>query len=70
MGRVRCYRDLDVWQKGMDLVVKVYQATEDLPRREEFGLTSQMCRAATAIPTNIAEGHSRASRKEYLLSFL
>ena len=53
---IRSFRDLEVWQKSMDLTVRIYQATETFPRAEMFGLTSQMRRASTSIPSNIAEG--------------
>ncbi len=53
---VRSYRELIVWQKGMDLVEEVYRATRGFPREEIYTLTSQMRRAAISIPCNIAEG--------------
>ena len=53
---VQSFRDLLVWQKGMDLAVIVYTFTERLPRAEQFGLTSQIRRAAVSIPSNVAEG--------------
>lgn len=53
---IQSFRDLEVWQKSMDLTVRIYKATESLPRSEMFGLTSQMRRASTSIPSNIAEG--------------
>ena len=53
---IQSFRDLTVWQKGMDLAVRVYAATEKFPRSEMFGLVSQLRRAATSIPSNIAEG--------------
>ena len=56
---VRNYRDLKVWQKGVDLVVQCYQITEIFPRRERYGLVSQIRRAAVSIPANIAEGNGR-----------
>jgi len=60
------YRDLQVWQLGMDLVVHVYRETERLPQSERYGLTSQMRRAAVSIPCNVAEGHARRSDGAYL----
>ena len=63
---VRHYRELVVWQKAMDLVVHVYDLTRQLPSSERFGLGHQLQRAAVSIPSNIAEGHQRRSRKEYL----
>lgn len=59
-------RDLVVWQKGMALAVKCYEVTRGFLRAEIFGLTSQIRRAATSIPSNIAEGHSRTHTKEFL----
>jgi four helix bundle protein len=59
------HRDLLVWQKSMDLVVHIYQFTEHFPVQEMYGLTSQMRRAATSIPSNIAEGRKRGSRRDF-----
>jgi four helix bundle protein len=59
------YQDLVAWQKGMDLVLAVYSATRVWPREELFGLTSQVRRAAVAIPSNLAEGHGRTGRREF-----
>ena len=61
MPAVLSFRDLEVWQLGMELVVSVYRATDLFPTAERFGLTSQMRRAAVSIPSNIAEGHARRS---------
>ncbi len=68
---VRNYRDLKVWQRGVDLVVQYYQMTELFPRRELYGLVSQIRRAAVSIPSNIAEGNGRDHLGDYLrhLSF-
>jgi four helix bundle protein len=63
------HKDLDVWKKSMDLVVKVYQITQLFPDTEKYGLTSQMRRAAVSIPSNIAEGAARKGDKE-LIQFL
>lgn len=60
------YRNLQVWQKAMDLVEKIYMLTKLLPEEEKFGLASQMRRAAVSIPSNIAEGYCRSSTKEYI----
>jgi four helix bundle protein len=63
--KIRSYRDLRVWQLGMDLAVACYETTKTFPKEELFGMTSQVRRAAASIPANIAEGHGRGSRKEY-----
>jgi four helix bundle protein len=60
------YRDLVAWQRAMVLVTQVYRATEAFPNREIYGLTNQLRRAAVSVPSNIAEGKGRRSRKEYL----
>jgi four helix bundle protein len=65
-GKIRNYRDLAVWQLGMEIALLVYQATKDFPTDERFGLTSQLRRAAASVPANIAEGHARSSTKDYL----
>ncbi len=64
--RLHTYKDLVVWQKAMELVVLIYELTEKFPRSELYGLTSQMRRAAISIPSNIAEGRRRGSKKEFL----
>ena len=63
---VKNYRDLLVWQKSMALVTDVYKVTSKLPSEEKFGLQSQIKRSAVSIPSNIAEGHSRWYKKEFL----
>ena len=63
---VSSYRDLIAWQKSMDLLVVIYAMTESFPKSEQFGLTSQIKRAAVSIPSNIAEGSSRRSTQEFL----
>jgi four helix bundle protein len=59
------YRDLVAWQKAMDLVVAVYQVSASFPREEVYGLTSQLRKAAVSVPSNIAEGQGRGSKKEF-----
>jgi len=59
------HRDLLAWQEAMKLVKIVYSSTASLPKEEVFGLTSQMRRAAVSIPSNIAEGSARASKREF-----
>ena len=58
MGQINSYRDLEVWQLGMELVLDCYALTSRFPAHERFGLTSQARRAAVSIPSNIAEGHN------------
>ena len=62
---IKSYQDLIVWQKAIDLVVQVYATTRTFPKDELYGLNSQMRRAAVSVPSNIAEGHSRASTGEF-----
>jgi four helix bundle protein len=62
---IRHYRDLRVWQAAMDFAANIYQITRELPADERFGLCSQLRRAAVSIPSNIAEGHTRGSTKEF-----
>lgn len=64
--QIKSFRDLRVWQAGIELVRIVYEITSKFPRHETYGLASQMQRAAISIPSNIAEGHARESTKEYL----
>ena len=60
------YRDLEVWRNSRKLVKDVYELTERFPQKEIYSLTSQLRRAAVSIPSNIAEGHSRSSTKDYI----
>jgi four helix bundle protein len=63
---VQSYRDLEVWQVGMDMSVGVYRLMERMPASEMYSLTDQIKRAASSVPANIAEGWGRSFRKEYL----
>jgi len=63
--KTRKFRDLLVWQQSMTLAREIYVVTADFPHREIYGLTSQLCRAAVSIPSNIAEGHGRPSDKSF-----
>jgi len=63
---IQSYRDLEVWQKAMDLSVECYRVTKGFPKDELFGMTSQIRRAAASIPANIAEGQGRPGTKEFL----
>lgn len=65
MVGIRSHRDLVVWQKGMDLVVLVYRIADGFPADERYRLTSQLTRAAASVPANIAEGHARATARDY-----
>ena len=66
-GRIESFEDLVVWQRGIELVKQIYLATGEGDFKKDFGLRDQLRRAAVSIPTNIAEGFERSSRKEYLL---
>lgn len=63
---MRNFRKLNVWKKAMEIASDAYQAVKYLPEEEKFGLRSQITRAAISIPSNIAEGCSRQSRKMYV----
>jgi four helix bundle protein len=63
---VRSYRELAVWLEGMNLVTETYRLSRQFPTDERFGLTSQMRRSAVSIPANIAEGHGRSHRGDFL----
>jgi len=62
---VQSYKDLIVWQKAICLVTDVYRCTETFPKKEVYGLTSQLRRAAVSVPSNIAEGQGRLSTGEF-----
>jgi four helix bundle protein len=59
------FTDLEVWQLGHQLTLKVYQLTRKFPREEQYGLTSQMRRASSSVPINIAEGSKRTGSRDY-----
>ncbi len=63
---IKSYKDLVVWQKSMDLVVEIYKITELFPSEERFGLISQMRRCSISIPSNIAEGRGRGTRRDFI----
>ncbi len=63
---VHGYKDLLVWQKSIELVLEIYTLTQNFPKNEIYGLTSQMRRSAVSIPSNIAEGRLRGTRKDFL----
>ena len=64
--QVKSYQDLIAWQKAVTLVTEVYAITTQFPGNEIYGLTSQLRRASVSIPSNIAEGHGRATKGEYI----
>lgn len=66
MAEIKSYKELFVWQKAIDLCVLIYQVTERFPKSEMYGIVSQIRRACVAIPSNIAEGHMRGHKAEYV----
>lgn len=62
---IQNYRDLAVWTKAMAAAKTVYAVAEQMPKKEEYRLTAQMIRAAISVPANIAEGRTRATRKDF-----
>lgn len=64
-GKIRTYRDLEIWKLGIEIVKLVYRLTSRFPRQELYGLVSQMRRSAVSVPSNIAEGFRRQYAKEY-----
>ena len=62
---MRNFKQLLIWQKGFQIAVKTFRFTSSFPKEEKFGLSSQLTRAAVSIPSNIAEGSSRTSSKDY-----
>jgi four helix bundle protein len=63
---VKSHKDLYVWQKSIEFVVSIYTLTNNFPKDELYGLTSQMRRAGISISSNIAEGAARSSKKEFI----
>lgn len=63
--KIKSYKELLIWQKGIALVKEVYKLTKKFPRTEKFGLISQIHRSAISIPSNIAEGQARQHSKEF-----
>ncbi len=62
---MRNFKELKIWQKGFDIAVRAYKLTAYFPKEEKYGITSQITRASVSIPSNIAEGSSRSSEKDY-----
>ncbi|MCC7297571.1 MAG: four helix bundle protein [Bacteroidia bacterium] len=65
MSVIRDFKDLLVWQKAMQLSIKVFVITKKLPKEEMYGMSSQLRRAAVSVAANIAEGHGRNTKGEY-----
>ena len=63
--KIDSYKDLIVWEKAIFLTIEIYKITENFPKEEIYGLTSQMRRSAVSIPSNIAEGRNRGTRKDF-----
>ena len=59
------YRELKIWQRSMDFVVKIYELTAGFPKEEKYGLTSQLRSCAVSVPSNISEGAGRATNKQF-----
>ncbi len=64
--KIESFKDLIVWQKGIELVNEIYKVTKPFPKEEMYGLSSQIRRAAISIPANIAEGWGRGTTKNYI----
>jgi four helix bundle protein len=64
-NKIKRFRDLKVWQKGIELVKEIYKITKCFPKEKHYGLSAQMRRASISIPSNIAEGFRRKHNKEY-----
>ena len=65
MEKIKHFKELKVWQKGIEIVKDIYEITKRFPKEETYGLTAQMRRSAISIPSNIAEGFKRYHAKEY-----
>ncbi|MFY8065513.1 MAG: four helix bundle protein [Flavobacterium sp.] len=65
MKEIKSYKDLLIWQKGIKIVILVYQLVKSFPKEEIYALTSQLKRASVSIPSNIAEGYGRNSDKSF-----
>ena len=63
--KIKGFKDLRIWQKGIDIVTDIYTITKKFPKEELFSLTSQLRRSSISIPSNIAEGFKRFHNKEY-----
>ena len=63
--KIKCFRDLEIWKLGKEIVKDIYRLSESMPVSQRYGISSQMQRAAISIPSNIAEGFNRFQNKEY-----
>ena len=63
--KIRSFRDLEIWQRGIILTEAVYESTKAFPKEELYGLVAQLRRTAVSIPSNIAEGFARRHNREY-----
>jgi len=63
---LKTHKDLDVYQKSMELVTDIYSLTKSFPKEEVYGLTSQIRRSSISVPSNIAEGAARKSKTEFI----
>ena len=63
--KIKSFRDLDVWKKGIEIVKDVYKTVDGFPKQEFYGLSNQMQRCSVSIPSNIAEGFNRFHNREY-----
>jgi four helix bundle protein len=63
---MRNFKELKIWQKGMDIAIKTYQFADTFPKEDKYAIVQQMTKASVSIPSNIAEGSSRRSEKDYL----
>ena len=63
---IQSYKDLDIWKRSRAVVTEIYRTTNTFPKREMFGLTSQLRRASISVPSNIAEGAARLYTREYI----
>jgi four helix bundle protein len=66
MDNIKSYRDLNVWRRAVELAELVYRETKGFPREETYGMTSQIRRASVSVAANIAEGHGRNTKGEYV----
>lgn len=65
MNRIKTYKELQIWQKGIHIVIKCYKLTKEFPVEEMYALTSQIKRASVSISSNIAEGYGRKTDKSF-----